>query len=83
MPDPDYLTLRGKLSEAQDRLRMAESRVVNAIEAARRHLLIYETPEQIRIEETRAAVADLAEERSRWIAIREEINALKSRLGMP
>ena len=83
MPDPDYLTLRGRLAQAQEELRDAEARVTNAVDAVRRQILMYSDPEDIAIGSVRAAVADLAGERDKWIALRDEISKIKSRLGMP
>lgn len=79
---PDVLMLRGSLAEKLDEMRTAESRVINAVDALRRHIILFSTPEEIQIAGVRAAVADLAEQRAIWIKARDAANEIRSRLGM-
>ena len=78
----DYLTLRGRLAQVQELLRREEDRVRNAVEALRRAIILYSTPEEISMGAVDAARDDLDEARDAWIRLRDEQNSLKSRLGM-
>jgi hypothetical protein len=80
--DPDYLVLRGRLSEAQEELRAAESGFLNAIEALRRKIILFETPEDVDMDAVKAAIADMRSQRAAYARTREEINKLRARLGM-
>jgi len=80
--DPEILMLRGRLSEVTEKMARAEAAVRNACDTLRKAVVLYRTPDEIDPDCLRAAVEDLIEERANWIALRDERNSLRSRLGM-
>ena len=81
MPDPDVLMVKGAIADNEERMREIEHQTLNAVQAVRSHLALYDTPGDVDIESIRAAVADLDILVQGYRTLRDLNAQLKERLG--